>query len=176
ATLAKGPAGLLPPLLAIVAYLRLSGERQELRRLRVGSGLLLWAAVVLAWLVPAAIAGGRDYLDQIVLHQNLIRYADPWHHLRPWYYYLALLPFDFFPWSLLLPAAAVARPQLAGDSRRGFRLALCWVVVTVVFFSLSPAKRSVYVLTAYPALALLVGAALDRLAAGWPLRRRWVTA
>ena len=174
ATLAKGPAGLLPPLLAVVAYLLLAGERAELRRLRIGRGLLLWAAVVLAWLVPAALAGGREYLDQIVLKQNVTRYADPWHHFRPWYYFLTVVPGDFFPWSLLLPAAFATRGQLGGNSRRGVLFAACWAVVTIVFFSLSPAKRSVYVLTMYPAMALLVGVALDRLAAMWPRRRRFV--
>lgn len=175
ATITKGPAGFLPPLLAIVAFLLVSGERHEIGRLRIGRGLLLWAAVVLAWLVPAAVAGGREYLDQIVLRQNLTRYADPWHHFRPWYYYLKVIPGEFLPWSLLLPGLFAVRRELAGETRRGVRLALCWAVVTVVFFSLSPAKRSVYVLTMYPALALLVGVAMDRLAAEWPRRRRWAT-
>jgi 4-amino-4-deoxy-L-arabinose transferase-like glycosyltransferase len=48
-------------------------------------------------------------------------------------------------------------------------------VVTTVFFSISPAKRSVYILTMYPAMALLVGAALDHLATHWPRDRRWLT-
>jgi 4-amino-4-deoxy-L-arabinose transferase-like glycosyltransferase len=176
ATLAKGPAGLLPPLLAVIAFLLWSGEPEEIRRLRIGRGLLLWALVVLAWLVPAGIAGGREYLDHIVLRQNLTRYADPWHHFQPWYYYLTVVPGDFFPWSFLLPTAAVVGRRVEGPGRQGVRLAACWVVVTLLFFSISPAKRSVYVLTMYPAMALLVAAALDRLAALWPRRRRWGSA
>jgi hypothetical protein len=42
-----------------------------------------------------------------------------------------------------------------------------------LFFSVSLAKRTVYILTMYPALALLVGAGLDCLAVNWP-RRRWL--
>ncbi len=175
AVLAKGPAGVLPPLLAIVAFLLWNGEREELRRLRLGRGLLLVAAVVLAWLVPAGLVGGQAYLDQIVLRQNVTRYANPWHHRLPWYYYLTVIPPEFLPWSLLLPTAFVAARGLGGRARDGFRLAVCWAVVTVVFFSLSPAKRDVYVLTMYAAMALLVGAGLDRLAALWPARRRWAT-
>jgi 4-amino-4-deoxy-L-arabinose transferase-like glycosyltransferase len=182
ATLAKGPVGLLPPLLAVTAYHALGREWEALRRLRVGWGLLLWAAVVALWLVPAGIAGGADYFETLVLRQNITRFAEPWHHQQPWYYYLTVVPGDFFPWSLLLPAAAVAgwrslrqrgvgadveggpEAELAG---RGFRFALCWVIVTLVFFSLSPGKRTVYVFTMYPGMALLVGAGLDRLAAAW---------
>jgi 4-amino-4-deoxy-L-arabinose transferase-like glycosyltransferase len=176
ATLAKGPAGFLPPLLAVVAFLLVSREPDELRRLRIGRGLLVWAAVVIAWLLPAALAGGVEYIEQIVLRQNLTRYANPWHHHRPWYYYLAVVPTEFFPWSILLPAAVALGRRTEGPARQGVRLAACWAVVTLVFFSISPAKRSVYVLTMYPALALLVGAALDHAAALWPRGRRWVTA
>lgn len=171
ATIAKGPAGFLPPLFAIVAFLLITRDREQLRRMRIGLGFLIWAGVVLAWLVPAGLAGGREYLDQIIFKQNVTRYADPWHHFQPWYYYLTVIPADFFPWSFLLPTALVAGWKRV--ERKSFLFALCWMVVTVVFFSLSPAKRTVYVLTMYPAMALLVGAALDRIAAEWPQGRRW---
>jgi 4-amino-4-deoxy-L-arabinose transferase-like glycosyltransferase len=179
ATLAKGPVGLLPPLFSIVAFLCLTRDWQELRRLCVGRGLLIWAAVVLAWLVPAGLTGGREYLQQIVFKQNVTRYADPWHHFQPWYYYLTVIPGEFFPWSLFLPAAGVVGWRYGdlkrGGPRPGVLFAACWVVVTLIFFSVSPAKRSVYVLTLYPALALLAGSALDRVMADWPRHRRWVT-
>ncbi|HWN43239.1 MAG TPA: glycosyltransferase family 39 protein [Thermoanaerobaculia bacterium] len=176
ATLAKGPAGFLPPLLAIAAFLLITKDRTELRRMRIGLGFLIWAAVVLAWLIPAGLSGGREYLDQIVFKQNVTRYAEPWHHFRPWYYYLSVIPPEFFPWSFLLPTALVVGwksvDQKSGE-RKGYLFALCWMVVTVLFFSISPAKRTVYILTMYPAMALLVGAALDRIAAEWPRFRRW---
>lgn len=179
ATLAKGPAGFLPPLLAIIAFLAVTKDWTELRRLRIWLGLLIWAAVVLAWLVPAGLSGGREYLDQIVFRQNVTRYADPWHHFQPWYYYLTAIPAEFFPWSFLLPTAIVVgwkrfHGSTQNPERKGFLFALCWMAVTVVFFSISPAKRTVYILTMYPAMALLVGAALDRIALEWPRGKRWM--
>lgn len=175
ATLAKGPVGLLPPLLSILVFLAVTRSWLEMKRLGIGTGLLLWAAVMLAWLVPAGIAGGREYLEPILLKQNVTRYANPWHHFQPWYYYLTLIPAEFFPWSFLLPTSIVVGwKRFGGRERQGFLFALCWMAVTVAFFSLSPAKRSVYILTMYPAMALLVGAGLDRLAAEWPRERRWV--
>ena len=171
-TLAKGPVALLPPLFGILAFLIWQKDWTNLRRLHVGLGLLLWAAVVLAWLVPAGLAGGREYLEQIILRQNVTRYADPWHHHQPPWYYLTTIPADFFPWSFLLPGALVAGWRLIvrntaepERARQGFRFALCWALATVVFFSLSPGKRTVYVFQMFPALALLVGVWLDRLAA-----------
>ncbi|HEY4563704.1 MAG TPA: glycosyltransferase family 39 protein, partial [Thermoanaerobaculia bacterium] len=173
ATMAKGPVGLLPPLLAILAFLWITGDREEIRRLRIGRGLLLWAAVMLAWLVPAGLEAGPDYLRQIVFRQTVTRYATPWHHFAPPWFYLTVIPGDFFPWSFLLPTAIVVGwKRRAGRLRAGFLFALCWVVVTLVFFSISSAKRSVYILTMYPAMALLVGAGLDLAAAEWPRWRR----
>lgn len=147
--------------------------------MRIGLGLLLWAAVVLLWLAPAGLSAGPEYLQKMVFKQNVTRYADPWHHIKPWYYYLTVIPAEFFPWSLLLPTGLVIGwRRLTSVStprqRQGFLFALCWIAVTLVFFSLSPAKRSVYVLTLYPALALVVGVVLDRLAAEWPRDRPWL--
>ena len=175
ATLAKGPVGLLPPLLSILAFLAWTKNLREVRKMHIGLGLLVWAAVVLLWLVPAGLSAGPEYLRKIVFKQNVTRYADPWHHIQPWYYYLTIIPTEFFPWSFLLPTGLVLGwRRLEGKQREGFLFALCWIAVTLVFFSISPAKRSVYVLTLYPALALVVGAALDRLAAEWPRDRAWL--
>lgn len=176
ATLAKGPVGLLPPLLAIVVWAFATGRRDVLRSMRIPTGLAIWAAVVLLWLVPAVATAGREYLETIVFKQNVTRYADPWHHYRPWYYYLTVIPADFFPWSFFLPGAIwIGWKRIFGEARRGVLLALCWVVVTLVFFSLSPAKRTVYILTMYPALALLVGAAFGEIESTWPRLRRALT-
>ena len=169
ATIAKGPVGLLPPLFGILLFLIATKRARQIPKLRIGRGLALYAAVVLAWLLPAALRGGTSYLQQIAFKQTVTRYAEPWHHFQPPWYYLTTIPADFFPWTFLLPTALVLGwRRLAGRERDGFLFGLSWVVATLVFFSVSPAKRSVYMLTMYPGLALVLGAALDRLAAGKP--------
>ena len=175
ATLAKGPVGLLPPLLAILAFLGITRNGGEIKRMRIGLGLLLWAAVVLAWLVPAGLSGGSEYLRQIAFKQTVTRYANPWHHFAPWYYYFKCLTYEFFPWSFLLPTAIVVGwKRFVGGARDGFLFSLCWMAVTLLFFSVSPAKREVYILTMYPGMALIVGAGLDRVAAEWARWRLWL--
>ena len=175
ATLAKGPVGLLPPLLSILAFAALTRDGSIVRRLRLGRGLLIWLAVIALWLGPATISAGGEYFRQMVFKQNVTRYANPWHHRQPWYYYFTVILGDFFPWSLLLPGAwLVAWRELTGRGRRWWLFTLAWVVVTVVFFSLSPGKRTVYVLTMYPAMALAVGVGFDCWAKSWPRRRLWL--
>ena len=162
-TLAKGPVGLLPPLLSIVAFAFFSGERARLREMRIASGLAIWAGVVLLWLVPGGIVGGMSYLETMVVKQNVTRYADPWHHFQPFYYYLTTVPADFLPWIFFLPGALwLGWRRATANERRGCLFALCWMVVTVLFFSISPAKRTVYVLQMFPAMAMLVAWSFSR--------------
>ncbi len=182
ATLAKGPAGLLPPLLAVVAFLLVTGQRGELRRMRIGLGLALSAGVALAWFVPAAMAAGRDYLWQMTVYQNLERYFSTVElditrgHHHPFYYYLVVVPVMLLPWSIFLPATVAVARRLESTERRGFLFALWWVAATLVFFSLSASKRHVYVLTMMPGAALMIGLALER--ASEPAARlgRWLSA
>jgi hypothetical protein len=49
------------------------------------------------------------------------------------------------------------------------------MLVTLVFFSLSPAKRTVYILTMYPAMALLVAVSFGEIESSWPRLRRFLT-
>jgi 4-amino-4-deoxy-L-arabinose transferase-like glycosyltransferase len=160
ATLAKGPVGLLPPLLSILAFLLLTLDREGFRGLLLGRGLVLWWGVLVLWLAPALLLGGDEYSRDILLRQNVTRYVNPWGHYQPPWYFLQVLPVDFLPWSLFVPAAIVARRALDLERRRHFLFLVCWVVVTVLFFSVSPGKRTVYILTCYPALALITGAGL----------------
>ena len=173
ATLAKGPVGLLPALLAILAFLAVERDREGLRRLRLGRGLLLWLAVVLAWFGPAVATAGWSYFEALILDQTLERYARAEGHLRPWYYYLRTLPGSFAPFTLLAPAvAAVLWSERRSEPwRRPMRFLVLWVVVTVVFFSLSSGKRTVYMVPTLVPLSLLLAHGVERLAASWPRRR-----
>ena len=173
-TLAKGPVGLLPPLLAIVAFAFFTGERSRLREMRIASGLAIWAAVVLLWLVPGGIAGGMSYLETMVVKQNVTRYADPWHHFQPFYYYLTTIPADFLPWVFFLPGALwLGWRRATANDRRGCLFAFCWMAVTVLFFSISPAKRTVYVLQMFPAMAMIVAWSFSEIAQSWSRLRRF---
>jgi 4-amino-4-deoxy-L-arabinose transferase-like glycosyltransferase len=173
-TLAKGPVALLPPLLGLVAWGRMDRSLQLKQILRPLPGFLLWVLIVLSWLVPASLRAGGEYFETLLFKQNLERYADPWHHHQPWYYYLTILPADFFPWSFFLPGALLLRRRLSETQRRTFDFSTCWALATLLFFSLSPAKRTVYILTMYPALALLVSLSFREMAREAVLLRRWL--
>ena len=175
ATLTRGLEGLLPPALAVVLFLSITGRGRELRRLCLGPGLLLWLAATLAWLLPAvAIVGRADFANLLITEplQPFFATGSSASHQalsKPWHYYLGTVAADFLPWSLLFPtAAAIAWSRARGEARHWMLFLLTWASVTVLLFSLSPVKRSVNVLTMFPALALLVGFGLDRAQEAWP--------
>jgi 4-amino-4-deoxy-L-arabinose transferase-like glycosyltransferase len=165
ATLAKGPVGLVLPLIATVpAVLWLRGGRAA-ARLAPPSGLALYLAVTLAWFGPFAARLGPDRAVEILTKETVERYVDAWNNRHPAWFYLWNFPAGFFPWSVLLPGAIAAggpptpaaRPSDARSRERtaGIVLAL-WMTAILVFFSFSTGKRGVYIIPAYPAAALLV--------------------
>jgi 4-amino-4-deoxy-L-arabinose transferase-like glycosyltransferase len=173
ATLAKGPAGLFPPLLSIVVFLAMGRQWREIRELRFGRGFLLYLGVLACWLGPAVASAGWGYLHTLVFGQTLHRYFATSEHPHAFYYYLTLPPVDFFPWFFLLPLAGWTAWRCADpERRRHLRLLWTWAAVTVAFFSVSPGKRSVYILAIYAPLAVIAGAGLWSMAsARLPSRR-----
>jgi 4-amino-4-deoxy-L-arabinose transferase-like glycosyltransferase len=96
---------------------------------------LACAAVIATWLLPVWLRSQHDaaigeYFHELVFVQTLGRYAQPWHHYQPpWYYLRAML--------ILWP--------------------LGFAALYVVFFTLSSGKRDVYILSALPMVALAAG-------------------
>ena len=168
-SMSKGLLGLVLPLLAAVLYLALTGPLRAVpRRLGLWPGLVVFAAVILAWYGPAVAQYGVGYLRETLVHQQVERYTRSWVHRGPWYQYLGDFATGFLPWSLFVPGALVVAWQTWRDVRRSapgtetqvpvpFLFPLCWFVSGFVFFTLSTGKRAAYLLPLYPAAALLVG-------------------
>ncbi|MGQ7248819.1 ArnT family glycosyltransferase [Halomonas sp. V046] len=169
--LTKG-VGFLP--LALLPAWWLLGRRGHaepitLRHLLEGVGCLF--LVVLAWGLPMILMTTFSddpslaaYRDNILFKQTGERYADAWAHLRPWYYYLVqVLPWAWMPLVLTFPWAAPNwwRRIKRGDAR--VLLPLSAVVLMVVFFSLSPGKRGVYMLPTLPLMVIALAPLLPGL-------------
>jgi 4-amino-4-deoxy-L-arabinose transferase-like glycosyltransferase len=124
----------------------------------LGPPLFLLAIAI--WLAPMLWMsfGDRElgaYRDEILFHQTVTRYSNAWHHHEPfWYFLVQVIPGLWLPMSALVPWL-IPRWRTAwriGDLR--IVLPLAWVVLVVLFFTLSSGKRGVYVLPAVPAFIL----------------------
>ncbi len=161
--------GFLPLLLVLPFFLLRRYRWQGLAQVDAGRGGWRWWLAPLAmlmavslWFLPMLIAVAVSdvpdyaaYRDEILFKQTVGRYAAAWHHVKPWYYFIVeVVPALWMPWSLLLFWLA---PRFkAAYQLRDARvwLPLGWVLLVLLFFSLSPGKRGIYILPALPALAI----------------------
>ena len=137
---------------------------------RWAGGLALFFLPILCWLVPMLLVAHADgdpqhaeYVRNILFGQTVHRYAAPSGHFHSPFFFLGIIVFDWLPLSLLLPWALPAwwRRLKRRDAR--LLLPLGWAVLIVLFFSISPGKRDVYILPALPMTALALAPLLPGL-------------
>lgn len=170
---AKGPVALLhlmPAALFAPWWMREQRPRFGRWYARVGLALLGGAALILAWAIPAGIAGGPAYRDAIFWGQTAGRMASSFAHRAPWWFYLAWLPLMLAPWLLWPRWWRGLHRGLLDES--GARLLLLMLGVALVGFSLISGKRWHYLLPEFVPFALLCARALDGSRGGrlvqWP--------
>lgn len=156
--------GFLPALMLIpLALWRRSATAsgQQVWSMRAWWGPALMLGTLALWLVPMWMAVERiqspellAYRDNILLRQTAERYANAWHHIKPWHYYLTIaLPSMWFPLAVLF-LLQVRNVKSLWPSSAALRVLLSWVALVLLFFSISPGKREVYILPALPMAAL----------------------
>lgn len=123
------------------------------------------------WLVPMLIATGNSgdpallaYRDNILFHQTVTRYADSWGHIKPpWYLFTNAASWLWMPITMLLPWLVPAWNHDLKNRDGRTLLLIGWIVLVLIFFSMSAGKRSLYIFPAAPALALAAGCHAERL-------------
>jgi len=162
ATLSKGPVGYILPVLVIVAYLAVQRQLSRLRTLFSLPGILLAIGLPLVWYLLAFAQEGWAFVQKQVLQENLVRFtAGSGKRIPSGAFFLLPALRDTFPWSLLFCFGLWNFSRQAPVREKG-AFALIWWFVVLVFFSISAGKREVYLLPAYPALALFAAEW------GWP--------
>lgn len=139
---------------------------QVLWALRPLTGIAVVALVALPWYIAVGVATDGQWLAGFLGKHNVNRFLQPLEgHRGTIFYHPVVVHITFFPWSVLLLLTLVTWwRRLRDDARlRASDLFVgCWAAAYFVFFSLCRTKLPNYVLPAYPALALLTGAFLDR--------------
>jgi 4-amino-4-deoxy-L-arabinose transferase-like glycosyltransferase len=160
--LAKGPVALLHLLLPAALgplWSAAARARPGPWYAGLGGGFLVGAAIALAWVVPAAIAGGEAYSRMILWSQTADRVARSFAHQRPFWWYLPLVPLMLLPWMLWRPALRGVRDAVAA-LEPGARFCLAWAVPVFLVFCLISGKQPQYLLPLLPAVALLAARGL----------------
>jgi 4-amino-4-deoxy-L-arabinose transferase-like glycosyltransferase len=180
AALTKGPVGWLPLLVAAV-YLAWEGRLRDFRRLVPWWAPLLSVGPLLAWFAGTVALGPKGWVGGALVQNLYGRFVHGTSHGRPLYYFLYNFPILFLPWALAWPLVVrpvweALRAEADPERRRVVRFLVSWIATLFVFFSLSSGKRSLYLLPAAPAAALLTADALLRALDARPALPRWLAA
>src|SRR5262245_35469329 len=150
AILAKGPAGLLALIIAVLVVITCRARPGHLRKL--APGLALAGALPLAWLVLAALtaadfgeyAGGMGATISSELTRRSGQSSAG----------IMAVAIGFLPWTLLLPGVLyLAARRRPADTL--VILSLWWLTVVLVVFLFLVSPRAAYFEPAFPPLALL---------------------
>lgn len=169
--LTKG-VGFLPLLLLPAVWILARQGRVEgisLRELLIGIALLI--GILVLWVGPMVIYtsfSGNEalvaYRDNILFKQTGDRYASSWHHIKPWYFYLVeVAPWAWLPMTLGLPWLMPAWYRRVRRVDPRVILPLSAALLIILFFSLSPGKRGVYLLPVTPLLVIAAAPVLSGL-------------
>lgn len=164
AVLTKGPIGLFFPVVIVFLYLLFTRNLQELKRIKLCSGTLLFALIAGPWYAIMYQLHGTAFIDTFLGFHNVTRFTSPEHPSGTlWYYYIPVLLVGFFPWiAVLFQSSFHALRHPRGKFNELLFLHI-WAVVVFVFFTVSQTKLVSYILPMYPALAMIVGWYIDRI-------------
>jgi len=156
--LAKGPVA--PFLAAIIVLLFAATQRNFTVVLKSVSlpGIAVFLIVGLPWFALVQLRNPQ-FFRVFLLEHNLARFGtNLFHHPEPFWYYLPVTLLGWVPWVVFVVAALVFAigkvPDRDTDSLNTFLL--IWILVVVVFFSISKSKLPGYILPAVaPGILLL---------------------
>jgi len=165
--LAKGPVA---PFLAGLMIALFAGAARDFRgiaRTLWLPGILLFCAISLPWYIAVQMRN-PEFLRIFILEHNLERFSsDLYHHREPFWYYLPVTALAVLPWVVFALTAFLrsfrdwwTKQNSAGDSALHSEqlgvFACCWLLVPMIFFSISESKLPGYILPAVPAAAVLL--------------------
>jgi 4-amino-4-deoxy-L-arabinose transferase-like glycosyltransferase len=183
--LAKGPVAPALAVLVVGAYAVLRRDGKIFVRSLSLIGFLLFAAIVLPWYL-AVQHKVPQFFRVFFIEHNLERFGtNLYQHSQPFWYYLPVFLLATIPWTLfavpaLIDAGRNAWKRWHTNSRStspepmtvdanaddGLPCFLfIWIVVPILFFSISRAKLPGYILPSIPAAALLTADYVHRLKA-----------
>jgi 4-amino-4-deoxy-L-arabinose transferase-like glycosyltransferase len=180
--LLKGLLALLVPVGGALVYLAITRQlfsRDTWRKLRPVSTILIFLLIAAPWHVLATLrmppyfncsmhSGPGEYhgffwfyfFNEHLLRFLNLRYPRDYNTVPRFAFWLLNLVW-LFPWSAYLPGVAKLNYKPVDRAGRTRLLALCWAGFLMLFFTFSTTQEY-YSMPIYPALALLLGCAMDK--------------
>jgi 4-amino-4-deoxy-L-arabinose transferase-like glycosyltransferase len=163
ATLAKGPVAVFLAGVILLIFAALRRDGRLLLRTLWPIGIALYLVVAAPWFIAVQHAN-PEFFRTFFLQHNLERFSSNlYHHPQPFWFYIPVALAALVPWTIFVVAAVVDAvrdwrfcvQQPAGQEDLRTYLAV-WLLVPIVFFSLSHSKLPGYILPGIPAGTILL--------------------
>ena len=154
-TMFKAPHALLLPCLVFLVFFWWERDWCIFRRWAFYFG----SVVFLSMVVPYYWVLGPEFLENFFFKESLGRVlSEPTVGNEPFFYYLIVVWFDFFPWSVLFPSMLVLlwSARLRSEKSKELFL-LVWILAYFVAFSFAHGKTERYLLPIVPPIGLAIG-------------------
>ena len=165
ATLCLGISVLILPVIAAIAFALVVRDPGRLLDLRPLRGVGIWATLVVPVFLVAA-AHDPQYASGLLRDHDLIRFFDVDFDDRHSYSLPSLVAITtalMLPWGVFLPWVVRDAARSGGERSPDARMfLLIWLVADLVFFELTAANLTAYVVLLIVPLAALEGRALSR--------------
>jgi 4-amino-4-deoxy-L-arabinose transferase-like glycosyltransferase len=164
--LTKGPIALVLVAVPLLAYHLL--DRRAARP--AWRWWALYPAVAVGLAAPwyaAQEAAQPGFLADFLWRQHFVRFAAPFDHEEPVWFFLPRLLLGMLPWTLFLPGlvrSLLRKGRAAARRPAGLGAILLTFIWSLLLFSASGCKRATYILPVMPPLALALGWYLDAVA------------
>jgi 4-amino-4-deoxy-L-arabinose transferase-like glycosyltransferase len=188
ALLAKGLIGIVFPA-AIVSFFYVLKLRLPRKELILS---VLWGSVVAlltsaVWYLPMYLRHGWDFINEFFIQHHFQRFtSNKYKHPQPFWFFWVVLPLMTIPWlpfflagfwkySRLLINNFRSRLKRDGEIEGGDLedmavFAIAWLLVPLVFFSVSGSKLPGYILPSLPAACVLTALFVSGYVDGFPKR------
>ncbi|TXE06955.1 lipid-A-disaccharide synthase N-terminal domain-containing protein [Algoriphagus aquimarinus] len=148
--LTKGPVVLIVPLLIWIYQGLVMKQKMGSMKLHL-AGIALMLGFGLSWFVFLHVEDDR-FLNYFLFKHTIDRFAtDTFHRGQPFWFYGVVLLGTAFPWILILLRKI---PLKRADFNTQSALLVMWVLLPLLFFSLSQSKLVLYILPVYSGLAI----------------------
>lgn len=162
AFLAKGLIAVALPAMTLALYVAMTRQHALFRSWRFWRWGLLALLIGAPWIVSVSLRN-PEFLNYFFVHEHFSRFVSDVHSRnKPAWFFLAVGAVGMLPWAGLIPRAVSLRGKTPGKFDARLFLSL-WVIVVLGFFSIAKSKLPLYILPAFPPLAILLAARITEL-------------
>lgn len=156
----KGPAGIVVPLITIFVFLLLENNLNFLKKIYLGRGIIFILILIGIWqYFILKSPQGKEYLMLILGQETIGRIVKAKTHVKPFYYYLQMLPVLLYPYGIFFIGSLVYYIKNIKFYKEWDileKIGFSWTVVPLLAFSCASGKLDIYLLPLFIGMSIMI--------------------